>query len=227
MTGGTIATTGVGANGAFATGSGSTLALDGGTIIVTGGTYTASSKDSPALYSTGVLTVTGATLTATGAKAAVIEGSNSITLADSTLSTTFGGKRGVMIYQSMSGDSTGTITIKGVTVSEASGVLLSAAAGSWGTSGSNGGNATLAADGETLTGNVTADSVSTATIKLTNGSSLSGMLTNASISLDATSSWSVTGNGHTVTYDATNSASSAHSGGTYTLAGGGRLKPAS
>lgn len=146
-------------------------------------------------------------------------------------------------------NSTGTITLKGVTVSEASGVLLSAAAGSWGTSGSNGGNATLIADGESLAGNVTADAISTAAIQLTNGSTLSGALTNASISLAATSSWSVTGdstvvalsgavvsgssvtnitgNGHTVTYDATNSANSALNGGTYTLAGGGTLKPAS
>lgn len=128
-------------------------------------------------------------------------------------------------------------------------MLLSAATGSWGTSGSNGGNATLVADGETLAGDVTADSVSTATIKLTNSSSLSGTLTNASISLDSTSSWSVTGdssvvalggavisgssitnitgNGHTVTYEATNSASAALKGGTYTLADGGTLKPSS
>jgi hypothetical protein len=146
-------------------------------------------------------------------------------------------------------NSTGTITLRGVTVSEASGVLLSAAAGSWGTSGSNGGQATLIADGETLAGNVTADSISSATVKLTNASTLTGTLTNASLSLDSTSSWvvtgdstlvslsgavisgssitNITGNGHTVTYDASDSANSALNGGTYTLAGGGTLKPAS
>lgn len=321
MTGGSITTSGTGANGAFATGSTSSLALDGvtitatgaaahgvmatqgatitakdltvstastnaapiatdrggGTITVTRGTYTAAGKDSPALYSTGVLNVTGATLKATGAEAAVIEGSNSITLTDSSLSTTLAGKWGVMIYQSMSGDasgangqftmtggsltdtdptgplfyvtnSTGTITLKGVTVSDASGVLLSAAAGSWGTSGSNGGHATLVADGQTLSGNVMADAASSATVKLTNGSTLSGTLFNASISLDPSSAWTVTGdstlvslsgavisgssitnitgNGHTVTYDAANSTNSALNSGTYTLAGGGTLKPA-
>ena len=76
-------------------------------------------------------------------------------------------KWGVMIYQSMSGDaqgtkgtytmtggslaytpssgplfyvtnSTGVITLKGVTVSSGSGILVKASAGDWGNSGSNG-----------------------------------------------------------------------------------------
>ena len=84
-------------------------------------------------------------------------------------------KWGVMIFQSFSGDaqgskgtftmtggtlsitgansplfyvnnSTGIITLKGVTVSETSGVLVKAAAGKWGTAGSNGGTVILTAD---------------------------------------------------------------------------------
>lgn len=91
--------------------SSSVIALDkgGGTITVTGGTATAHGQNSAALYSTGVLTVTDSTLlTSDGAEAAVIEGSNSITVTDSNLSSTYPNKWGVMLYQSGSGDASGT-----------------------------------------------------------------------------------------------------------------------
>ena len=255
----------------------------GGTVTVTGGTTTTSGQDSPAIYSTGNITVTGATLSATGAEAAVIEGGNTITLTDSSLTSSKAGKWGVMIYQSMSGDaagtkgtftmtggtlgltaadgplfyvtnSTGVVTLKGVNVSVGSGILIKAAAGNWGSSGSNGGNVVFTADGETLKGDVTADNISTIALTLQNGSSLTGAIDGAktaksvAVTLDATSTWTVTadshltsltgavisgtsianitGNGHTVTYDASNSANSALGGKTYTLAGGGTLQPA-
>jgi uncharacterized protein (TIGR03437 family) len=260
-------------------GSSSAIATDrgGGTIAVTGGTVNTAGNNSADIYSTGNITVTGATMKSSGAEAAVIEGANSITLNNTTLGTTKD-KWGVMIYQSMSGDAsgaqgtfsmsggsltstgatgplfyvnntTGVINLKGVTLSAASGVLVSAAAGAWGNSGSNGGNVVLTADGQTLPGDMIADNISTIAVTLKNNSTLTGKLTKASITLDAASLWSVTGNsvltsltdtagisgtsianikgnGFTVTYDSSLSANSYLGGKTYTLSAGGTLAPA-
>jgi hypothetical protein len=259
--------------------NGAPIATDrgGGTITANGGTYTSSGTDSPAVYSTGTITLDGVKGTATGAEAAVVEGSNSITATSSDLS---GAKKwGVLVYQSMSGDATGvkgvytqtggsltaaegplfyvtnsnaTITLSGVALTAPSGVLVNAAAGSWGTSGSNGGVVVLDAKGQVLTGNVVVDAISQATIELASGSSLSGAVNAAgtaksvTVRLDATSTWNVrgdstvtvlddaagisgtsitniTGNGHTVHYSA--SANPTLGGKTYSLAGGGQLVP--
>jgi hypothetical protein len=149
-------------------------------------------------------------------------------------------------------NSSGVITLKDVTMRAASGTLLDASAGNWGTSGSNGGTAKLTADGQTLTGNVVADSISSASLTLQNSSSLTGAINtdrtakSATLTLDASSRWTVTadsyltnltdaagmsgstvsnivGNGHTVYYDP--SVATQFGGKTYTLAGGGYLKP--
>jgi hypothetical protein len=321
MNGGSTATTGDGANGVFAYGSGTTVTLNGtrisatgkyahgimasgggtikatnvtastngsngaviatdrggGTITVSGGSYSASGVDSPGIYSTGSIKVTGAAVKATGAEAAVIEGSNSVSLTRTALS---GAKKwGVMIYQSFSGDaqgSTGTwtqkggslsaaegplfhvtnatavVTLHGVNTSATSGVLLKAASNKWGTSGANGGKATLVAIAQKLSGSVIVDKISTATLKLTNGSAWTGAIDtshtakSATVSLDSTSTWTVTatsyltsltgltvsgsrvrnivGNGHTIYYD--RGANSNLAGKTYTLTGGGTLQPA-
>jgi hypothetical protein len=264
---------------------GAPLATDrgGGTVTATGGTYVANGTDSPGIYSTGSITVSGATFTEKASENIVIEGANSATLADTTM-TSGSDKSGVMIYQSMSGDATGsqgTVTMSGgslattstsapafyvtnstgvirltnVKVTEASGVLLEAAAGNWGTSGSNGGVAKLTASGETLTGGVAADGISSVELSLANGSTLTGAINadkaakSTGLTLDGTSSWTVTadshlttlvgavvsgtsitniaGNGNTVTYDATASANADLNGATYTLVGGGTLAPAS
>jgi len=255
--------------------NGAAIATDrgSGTITVTGGSVKTSGTDSPGIYSTGVITVSGATIAATGSEAAVIEGANSITLTNTTLSGSK--KRGVMIYQSMSGDAegskgtftmtggslsadvgpllyvtnaTGVISLTGVTLTAASGTLLSAAADSWGTTGSNGGNIVFTADGETMTGSLITDTYSSITATLKNSSTLTGFINSAALSLDATSIWNVTansvltsltdssgisgttitniyGNGYTVTYDSSLSANSALGGLTYTLNGGGTLAP--
>ena len=256
----------------------------GGTITATGGSAVASGQDSPALYSTGTIKVTGGTYTATGAEAAVIEGGNTIHLTDVALSSSKADKWGVMIYQSMSGDAAGTkgaftmtggslgyssqtgplfyvtnstavITLKGVEVTAGSGLLLKAAASNWGNQGSNGGTAVVTADGQKLTGDLSADSISGVTLSLQNGSSLKGSINTdktakeARVTLDASSTWdltadsyltsltlaggisgtavtNITGNGHTIYYDATDSANSVLGGRTYSLSGGGTLKPA-
>lgn len=248
----------------------------GGTVSVTGGTMRTAGEGSPGIYSTADISVTGAKLTATGSEAAVIEGKNSIALTDVALS---GAKnRGVMLYQSFSGDAEvgassfkmagGSLTalagplfyitntdsmveLTGVSLSGKSGTLLTAAAGQWGTQGSNGGKVVFTARKQTLSGNVTCDSISSVTLALKEGSTLTGAVNteqtagSMALSLDKASSWNVTGtsyltsltdedatlanirsNGNTVYYDTGNSANSWLAGKTYSLSGGGTLRPA-
>jgi hypothetical protein len=272
--GGTLTLTDVDITTAGANGAAVATDRGGGTITVTGGTIVTSGADSPGIYSTGTITVAGATITATGAEAAVIEGLNSITLTDTIMSGAE--KRGAMIYQSMSGDAsvgTGTFTMTGgsltatvgpafyvtntravitlngdAQISANSGILLSASADNWGTSGSNGGTVTFTANSETLAGNIISDSISSISVTLENGTSLTGSINSAALSLDSTSTWNVTadsiltsltdasgvsgttianiyGNGYTVYYDASLSANSALGGLTYSLADGGVLTP--
>lgn len=246
-----------------------------GTVTVDGGTGSTAGEGSPGIYSTGKITASNMTLTATGSEAAVVEGKNSITLTNTSLS---GASRcGVMMYQSYSGDaSVGTssftmtggtltaktgplffitntdavITLKGATLI-GSGNLITAAADQWGTEGSNGGVCTLTGDGQTLSGNIVCDSISSASLILTNSSSYTGTVNadktakSAALSLDATSVWNVTGtsyltsltnadatlsnikdNGNTIYYDSVNSANSWLNGKTIALSGGGTLTPA-
>ena len=151
-------------------------------------------------------------------------------------------------------NSTGVITLKGVQVTAASGTLLCAAGNDrWGSSGSNGGKVLFTADGQTLTGDMAADSISSITAVLQNGSTWNGAINAAntakavSLTLDGSSTWIVTadsylaclsnadgisdttitniiGNGHTVYYDA--SACPELGSLTYSLNGGGTLQPA-
>jgi len=258
---------------------GAAIATDrgGGTITATRGTVTTSGTDSPGIYSTGTITVTGAAITSTGAEAAVIEGANSITLTNTDLSAAKGTRdRGLMIYQSTSGDavgtrgtftmtggsfawtsatgplfyvtnSTGVITLKDATIDSASGTLIRAGSDQWGTSGSNGGTVDFTADGETLTGDVVLDSLSSVTAVLQNATTLTGAFNtagtakSAALTLDATSTWvltadavvttltdadatfaNITGNGHSVCYKTgVNGSASA----THALSGGGQVKP--
>jgi hypothetical protein len=254
-----------------------------GVITATGGNAFASGSGSPALYSTGVITVNGGTYRATGAEAAVIEGANSIALNDVDLSSTFADRWGIMLYQRMSGgaegsegtftmkggslsltagtgplfcvtNSKGAINLTGVKLTCASGILVKAAAAGWGASGSNGGTAVLAAQRQTLNGDLVADNLSSISLSLANSSRLQGAIdaagtaARAGLELDKTSTWIVTadsyltsltltdgvfgtiipnivGNGYTVYYDATDPASAALAGRTFSLTGGGTLQP--
>jgi hypothetical protein len=249
----------------------------GGTITVTGGSVTSSGEGSPGIYATGVITATNLTSTATGSEAVVIEGKNTVMLIKSTLK----GEKlcGIMIYQSFSGDAevgvatytmtggaltaaagplfyvTNTnaeVTLTGVNTTAASGVLVRVSDGRWGTAGSNGGKLTFTADQQTLDGDIEVNNISTLTVTLQNGSTLSGTINSADtgkevkLNLDATSSWNVTadsyltcltdtggisgtsitnihGNGFTVYYN--KDTCPALKGQNYALAGGGVLKP--
>jgi hypothetical protein len=266
-------------------GSSSAVATDrgGGTITVTGGTVQTAGMNSAGIYSTGSINATGTSFASSGAEVAVIEGANSITLVDSDLTSTYAGKWGVMIYQSMSGDAEGTqgtfnmtggslsytasdgplfyvnnstaiINLKDVDLTAASGILVKAASGNWGSSGSNGGTVILGADAQLLTGSLVADNISSISLSLKNGSVLEGAINTektakaANLTLDASSTWNVTdnstlaslsdaagingasitniiGNGHTVYYDSSLAANSYLGGKTYSLSGGGTLQP--
>jgi len=183
-----------------------------GTVQLTGGTIKTTGTDSPAIYSTGNISAKGATLSATGSEAAVVEGKNSITLYDSTISGEK--KNGVMLYQSMSGDSgVGTsyfnmtggilssaegsmffitntdseINLKGATLKNSTGILLNAAGTTrWGNQGSNGGNVTLNANSQTLEGIITCDKISTVVLKLTNKSSLKSTINSSNTAKSVT-----------------------------------------
>jgi hypothetical protein len=246
----------------------------GGTETVTGGTVTTAGEGSPGIYSTADITVSGAKLTATGSEAAVIEGKNSITLNNVTLSGAK--KRGVMLYQSFSGDAeTGTsnfkmtggsltalegplfyvtntdsiVELNGAELKQSSGVLLSASADSWGTSGSKGGKVSFTASAETLNGNILCDAVSSISLFIKGGTALSSSVDAANsgtvaVSLDKASNWTVSAashvsaftdedtslsniqsNGNNIYYDASNSANAWLGAKTIALSGGGQLMP--
>lgn len=248
-----------------------------GAVNATGGTMTTNGVDSPGIYSTGNITVSDAKITANGSEAAVVEGKNSISLTNTILSGAK--KRGVMMYQSFSGDAeVGTssftmnggslsaaegplfyatntdtvIELKGVDATAASGTLLTASADSWGTTGSNGATVNFKADSQTLTGNITCDSICSITATLQNSSILKGSINtdntakSMALTLDSTSKWIVTGtsyltsltdadttlaniddNGFNIYYDSSSSANSWLKGSTYTLTDGGKLIPIS
>lgn len=240
-----------------------------GVLNVKGGVFTTAGEGSPPIYCTGAFTISGAVLKATGSEAAVIEGANSITLSDCRLS---GAKKwGVMIYQSMSGDATGnkgtftmtngsltattgplfyvtnttgTIKLTNVILNYTNGTLIKAAAGNWGTSGTNGGTVNFTADRQRLAGDLVCDSISSISATLKNQSSLKGAINAAALTLDAISTWNVTGtsyltsftdanktfanitdNGYTIYYDSSLSANKWLGGKTYTLKNKGKLTP--
>ena len=124
-----ITTTGDNAGGIMTTGGGTMTASDltintsgrssaairtdrgGGSVDITGGTYTTTGIGSPSVYSTADIIVNNARLVAKASEGIVIEGKNSVTLNDCTLtdnntelngqSTTY---KNIFLYQSMSGD---------------------------------------------------------------------------------------------------------------------------
>ncbi|MBR4120649.1 MAG: hypothetical protein IKT95_02715, partial [Spirochaetales bacterium] len=237
-----ITTTGSGSGGIMTTGGGITEAHNltvttsgqssaairtdrgGGTVSVDGGTYTSNGLGSPAIYSTADITVSNASLVSTQSEGVCIEGKNSITLNNCTLTADNTKRNGnakfldtIMIYQSMSGDSSvgtatftmtnGSLTSKSghvfhvtntnvvinltnvtITNEDAGNVLISVCDDGW--SGAKN-IATLNASNQNLTGAVLVGSNSTLTLNLTEGSSfsgyVSGSITNAAGSSVSTS----------------------------------------
>lgn len=248
-----------------------------GTVSLTGGTLTTAGEGSPGIYSTGDISATNATITASGSEAAVIEGKNTITLLNTDI--TGMKKQGVMLYQSFSGDAEvgtskfnmtgGSLTaaegplfyatntdavveLNKVKLANKSGILISASAGKWGTTGSNGATLKFTAKNQTLAGQITCDKISEIKMVLSDNTTFTGQIDQANtagmiaINLDQTSVWNVTGtsyvttiadedntlaniidNGNTIYYDASNEANSWLEGKSITLSGGGQLVPVS
>lgn len=257
----TINTTGDGSGGIMTTGGGVTKAngltvttsgrssaairsdRGGGTVSVNGGSYTTDGLGSPAIYSTANIAVDNASLTSNMSEGVCIEGQNSVTLTNCVLNAnntaTNGNAQfldGVIVYQSMSGDSAqGTATfnmtggifnnysghafhvtntnavinLSGVTINNASGVLLSVCDDGW--SGASN-VAALNASNQILSGDILVGDDSALTLNLTNGSTfagnIGGAILNASgavvssavgavnVMLDSSSKWYLTGDAY-------------------------------
>ena len=132
----TIKTSASGSGGIMTTGGGKTVAKNltittsgqssapirtdrgGGSVTVTGGSYTSNGLGSPAIYSTADIVVSDASLTSNLSEGVCIEGQNSVALTDCTLTANNTKTNGnaqfldaIMIYQSQSGDAaSGTST---------------------------------------------------------------------------------------------------------------------
>jgi len=245
-----------------------------GTVTVDGAKIATSGAGSPNVYSTGAITLKNATGTATGSEIAVVEGKNSIVLENVDLT---GSKdQGIMLYQSFSGDAgvgeasfrakdstlrndsdgpmffvTNTQAVasfQNVALVQSGDVLVKVAAGRWGNAGANGGDFTMTAKDQTLTGQVLADSISSVALDLGEGAVYEGAFNadntaqRAAITLAQTAHWSLTAdayvssisdeatgyaniasNGHNIYYD--KDAATALGGRTYSLPGGGKLLP--
>ena len=106
----------------------------GGTVTVTGGSYTSNGVGSPAIYSTADITVADAVLNSNSSEAVVIEGGNSVTLINDTVTGNHKKLNGqskvntnVMIYQSMSGDASegkSSFTMQGGTMTSKVGAMF-------------------------------------------------------------------------------------------------------
>lgn len=246
-----------------------------GTITAEDCKLETSGEGSPVIYSTGNITLNSSYGVANGSEMAVVEGKNSISMRNTAL---FGYKlQGVMLYQSTSGDaaagtatftadrselhneSTGPVffvtnttavaNLSRTDVHSKGTVLANVAASRWGQSGANGGDFTINAVKQGLSGDITCDNISRVTLNLTQKSSLTGAVNPdgkalySAVSIDDSSTWNVTkdshvtviksgkadfsnikSHGHTVTYD--RSQNPQLDGRTYNLPGGGHLIPA-
>ena len=234
----------------------------GGYVTEYGGQVTVSGARSAAYYSTGDITAYDVRAVSKTDEGAVMDGSNELNLHRVALTGDIGGIRlwntlpfamttdGVAELDGGSLDVTdgnafdaidslAVFDVSGHERVTESGDLLTAAGAS---------TAVLNASQEMLSGTVTADSTSTATVNLAGHSVWNGTADSVALSLADGSVWiaagdstlttlagvqihggtvtGIVGDGHTVTYDATLAANAALAGKTYALADGGVLKPA-
>lgn len=250
-----------------------------GTITITDSTLSAAGDGSPCIYSTGDITAENVTGTATGSQAAVIEGKNAITLTncdltgagengvmlyqstsgdaaegtsvltatDSTLSTT---SDGPMFYIT---NTDAKIVLNNTTLDFSSGILLNASGNNtnnWGEEGNNGGDVTLNAKYQTLTGDILCDDISSVTLNVGYNSTYEGTINGDNsggsvvFNLGKTATLTLTGdsyvsvftdndenlsnivsNGYTLYYDADNEDNAWLDGQTITLDDGGTIAP--
>ncbi len=245
-----------------------------GNIIVKDAKIRTSGEGSPCIYSTGNIQLTNGNGEATGSEIAVVEGKNAITLKDSTL--TGHVKHGVMLYQSFSGDAnvgtaqftavnstlnnqsdgpmfyitntTATATLENTTLNQSGDILVKVTSDRWGSEGKNGGDFTLKAKNQLLTGQILANNISKVTLELGSGSTFTGTINKdyqaeaANVSLKNGANWNLTAdayvttitdeqqdfhniqsNKHNIYYD--KSANPHLNGQSIKLPGGGQLRP--
>lgn len=213
----------------------STVATDrgGGTVTVTGGTITAKGSKSSVLYSTGTITVDGITGLSEKGPMATAEGANTIIIKNSQM-TSKSDARGILLHQSNSGDAegtkpvctvssstltttdssaplcfvtnvTGTLTLTDVTLSVASGKLMSVEYYKRG----NGSTGTLelktSKNSWEYTGDVAADDVNNVAVTIGrnvtwNGAANSGNTAlSATVTVESGGTWNLTGNTYVTT----------------------------
>ncbi len=199
--------------------SSSAIATDfgGGTVKVYGGTIyssnTTSGSRSAGIYSTGTITVNGARVTSMADNGGVIDGANSILLTNTALT---GATGGFKIWKTAPASGAATVTMSGgsLAANSGDGFYITGTTGNsalgninvldGATISMNSGRilnvdsssaARFTASGVTLAGNLVADSTSTVTNILQNGTTLTGCMNNARlVSIDSTSTWNATSN---------------------------------
>lgn len=245
-----------------------------GNVIVKGANLKTSGEGSPCIYSTGNIQLTDGTGVATGSEIAVVEGKNSITLNNAVL--TGHVKHGVMLYQSFSGDAnvgiakftakdstlnnnsdgpmfyitntTAEASLENTQLKQSGDILVKVTSDRWGSTGKNGGDFTLNAQNQNLSGQILANQISKVTLNLNDGSSFTGTINPdnqadaANMNLTKDAHWELTANAYVTTLkdaqaDFSNIASNKHNiyydkesnptlnGQTIRLPGGGQLTP--
>jgi hypothetical protein len=132
-------------------------------------------------------------------------GTSSFTMTGGSLTA----KNGDMFYVT---NTNSVISISGVTLKLADGTNLLTVAGNdgsrgWGTAGANGGKATFNLSGQTASGNIAVDAISTLAVNLTNSSAYTGAINadgkaaaSLSVSLDSTSTWTLTADSYVTSF---------------------------
>lgn len=197
-------------------GSGSPVIYSTGDIQIDNTTGTANGSQMVVIEGKNAATVTNSTLTASGKgnrndadHAGIMiyqsmsgdagEGTGTFTATDSSLSIQKDSDYYTIAPMFFVTNTDAVINLTNTTLDFGSGVLISAkGTDEWGKSGANGGNVTLNATNQTLTGNVVADNLSAVTLNLT-GSSYEGTINgdntaqSVTLTLDAASTIKLTG----------------------------------
>ena len=109
-------------------------------------------------------------------------------------------KTGVMFHVT---NVTTTINLSNVSFVNASDTFLTATADAWGASGKNGGKVTLNLSEQSVSGNITVDSVSSLTMNIKGGSTFTGVISNrgsCAVTLASDSKWVLTGDSYVTSF---------------------------
>jgi hypothetical protein len=132
-------------------------------------------------------------------------GTSSFTMTGGTLIS----KNGDMFYVT---NTSSVISLSGVDLTLADGAYLLRVSGNdgsrgWGTAGANGGKATFNLSGQTISGDIYVDSISTLDMKITDTSSFTGSINpdgtqavSLSVTLDSTSTWTLTADSYVTAF---------------------------